>query len=127
MGYLTTDTPPRGEVCVQTAYMITGYYKNTQDTQEKFKDGYFCTGDIGVMQRPGYVKVIDRKKNIFKLAQGEFVAPERIETIFEDNSSFIEQVYVYGNIWQTNVVALVIPHKEQVMKWWEGQHKDTGK
>lgn len=79
MGYLTTDSPPRGEICVQTTAMVDGYYKNDVETAEKFVDGYFRTGDIGVMESPDKVRIIDRKKNLFKLAQGEFVSPERLD------------------------------------------------
>ena len=117
MGYFTSDKPPRGEVCVKTSYMISGYYKNPEETDEKFQNGFFCTGDIGTMERPGFVRVIDRKKNIFKLAQGEFVAPEKIEGVFESRSNLIEQVYLYGNIYQNNVVAVVIPHIEALKQW----------
>lgn len=117
MGYFTSDKPPRGEVCVKTSYMISGYYKNQEETDEKFQNGFFCTGDIGAMERPGFVRVIDRKKNIFKLAQGEFVAPEKIEGVFESRSNLIEQVYLYGNIYQNNVVAVIIPHMEALKQW----------
>ena len=117
MGYFTSDKPPRGEVCVKTSYMISGYYKNQEETNEKFQNGFFCTGDIGAMERPGFVRVIDRKKNIFKLAQGEFVAPEKIEGVFESRSNLIEQVYLYGNIYQNNVVAVIIPHMEALKQW----------
>ena len=82
MGYLTTDQPPRGELCVKTPAMISGYFKNDQETREKFVDGYFRTGDIVVMEQPNKVRIIDRKKNIFKLAQGEFVSPEQLEVRF---------------------------------------------
>ena len=79
MGYLTTDNPPRGEICVKSSDNISGYYKNPEETAEKFVDGYFRTGDIGVKLASDKIRIIDRKKNLFKLAQGEFVAPERIE------------------------------------------------
>ena len=118
MGYLTTDIPPRGEICVKTSTMIPGYYKNLQDTDEKFQDGYFCTGDIGTVDSIGQVTIIDRKKNIFKLSQGEFVAPEKLENIFENGSRFIEQVFVHGSIWRDNVVGLVVPHRDALEKWW---------
>jgi long-chain acyl-CoA synthetase len=116
MGYLTTDDPPRGEICVKTNHMISGYYKNLEKTQEKFQDGYFCTGDIGVMEGQGHLRIIDRKKNIFKLAQGEFVVPERLELIYEANSSLVEQCYIHGNIYQSQVVAVIVPHKEALME-----------
>ena len=117
MGYLTTDKPPRGEVCVKTKNMIAGYYKNMTETNEKFQNGFFCTGDIAIMDSPGHVIVIDRKKNIFKLAQGEFVAPERIEGVYESVSNLIEQVYIYGNIFRSNVVAVIVPHKQAIYQW----------
>ena len=118
MGYLTTDKPPRGEICVKSSDNISGYYKNPEETAAKFVDGYFRTGDIGVQLASDKIRIIDRKKNLFKLAQGEFVAPERIEGLFE-NSSLIEQVYVYGNVHQTNVVAVVVPYREALLEWWK--------
>ena len=62
-----------------------------------------------------------RRKNIFKLAQGEFVAPSRLEDLFTEGSSFIEQIYIYGCSLWTNVVAVVVPYQVAVEKWW----KDT--
>lgn len=123
MGYFTTDDPPKGEICVQSTAMVDGYFKNDAETAEKFVDGYFRTGDIGVMEKAGKVTVIDRKKNIFKLAQGEFVSPERLENIYTSSSHLIEQVYVYGNTLQMNVVAVVVPHKDGLI---ERLHNSTG-
>ena len=79
MGYLTSDQPPRGELSIKTPTMVTGYYKNEEEMSDKFVDGYFRTGDIVVLEDNDKVRIIDRKKNIFKLAQGEFVSPERLE------------------------------------------------
>ena len=130
MGYLTSDYPPRGEICVRTGDNIDGYYKNPQQTAEKFVDGYFRTGDIGVRLAHDKIRIIDRKKNLFKLAQGEFVAPERLEGFFE-NSSLIEQAYVYGNTRYTNVVAVVVPHADALLRWWEREglktHSEEGR
>lgn len=116
MGYFTTDSPPRGEICVKTSSMIDGYFKSPDITAEKFVDGYFLTGDIGVMESDGKVKVIDRKKNIFKLAQGEFVSPERLETLFVGASCYISQMYVYGNSLQSNILAVVVPECDELLK-----------
>lgn len=66
-----------------------------------------------------YVHARCRKKNIFKLAQGEFVAPSRLEDLFTDGSSFIEQIYIYGSSLWTNVVAVVVPYRLGVERWWE--------
>ncbi|KAL5489135.1 hypothetical protein EMCRGX_G018193 [Ephydatia muelleri] len=125
MGYLTTDSPPRGEICVQTTAMVDGYYKNDVETAEKFVDGYFRTGDIGVMESPDKVRIIDRKKNLFKLAQGEFVSPERLENLYVSASPLIEQVYVYGNSLQMNIVAVVVPHADSLVAWWTSNSNDT--
>ena len=127
MGYFTTDTPPSGEICVKTLTMIPGYYKNDEVTNEKFQDGYFLTGDIGIMHSTGQVNIIDRKKSIFKLAQGEFVAPEKIENIFETGSCLIDQVYVYGSIWRESLVALIVPHEGGLEKWWNDNMEEEGK
>lgn len=116
MGYFTTDKPPRGEICVKTSAMIDGYFKSPDITAEKFVDGYFLTGDIGVADGDCKLKVIDRKKNIFKLSQGEFVSPERLEALYVGASCFINQMYVYGNSLQANVVAVVVPEREEILK-----------
>lgn len=141
MGYLTTDEPPRGEICIKSANTIQGYYKNQEETKEKFIDGYFRTGvckksnllfqtmlflhlkgDIGIQESSGSFRIIDRKKNIFKLAQGEFVVPERIEAVFESNSSLIEQVFLYGNSTETGTLAVVVPFQQALMHWWNQRH-----
>lgn len=116
LGYFTTDCPPRGEICVKTPSMIDGYFKNPDATAQKFIDGYFLTGDIGVMAAGDKVRIIDRKKNIFKLAQGEFVSPERLEMMFVGASCCISQMYVYGNSLWSNILAIVVPESKEVLR-----------
>ena len=122
MGYFTTDDPPRGEICVKTPQMIDGYYKNPKETEERFVDGYFRTGDIGEQNSFGNLRVIDRKKSIFKLSQGEFVAPERLESLYVNNTTLISQMYIYGSSLQTNIVAVVVPHQDSLNDLWKSQH-----
>eukprot|EP00117_Sycon_ciliatum_P033714 scpid16589/ scgid4229/ Long chain acyl-CoA synthetase 2; Protein Botrytis resistant 1; Protein LATERAL ROOT DEVELOPMENT 2 len=120
MGYLTSDDPPRGEICVKTPFMISGYYLREEETAAKFVDGYFRTGDIGVRDlSTGKVRIIDRQKNFFKLAQGEFVAPERLEPLYVDGSAYITQVYVYGESEQDKIVAVVVPERSALCGWWK--------
>ena len=75
-----------------------------------------------MQESSGLYRIIDRKNNIFKLAQGEFVAPERIEAAIESNSHLIEQVFVYGKSTETGLVAVVVPYQASLMHWWEQKH-----
>jgi hypothetical protein len=75
MDYMVNDSPqPRGEVCFRGPSLMEGYYKDEQKTAEVLdKDGWYHTGDIGVLQPNGTLKIVDRVKNIFKLAQGRWL------------------------------------------------------
>lgn len=71
---------PRGEICYKGPNCFKGYYANPQATKETIdENGWVHTGDIGMILPNGVIKVIDRKKNIFKLSQGEYVIPDKIE------------------------------------------------
>lgn len=90
MGYLATDKPyPRGELQMLGPSVFSGYYKREDKTAEAFDGEWFCTGDVVVAYPNGTVKIVDRSKNIFKLSQGEYIAPEKLENIFV-LSSFID-------------------------------------
>ena len=118
MSYLSSDKPyPRGEVQMYGPLIFKGYYKRPDKTAEAFTDdGWFRTGDVAMLYPNGSLKIIDRSKNIFKLSQGEYIAPEKIEGILS-LSQFIAQTFVYGDSLKNNVVAIVIPEEEVVMKW----------
>lgn len=75
-------------------------------SSDAFKDGWFHTGDIGQMTKNG-LKIIGRKKQIFKLAQGEYVSPERLENVFQ-KSEFIDQIFIHGDSYQTYLVRAKI-------------------
>ncbi|KAJ1964545.1 medium-chain fatty acid-CoA ligase faa2 [Dipsacomyces acuminosporus] len=117
MNYYTTDKPcPRGEILLKGRAMFIGYYKDEEKTKEAFDDGWVVTGDIGQFNEDGNVKIIDRRKNIFKLAQGEYVAPEHLENVY-GRHSLVEQVYVHGDSLKPDLVAVVVPDRETFVPW----------
>lgn len=125
MGYFATNDPPGGEVCLRGPNVFKGYFKLDKETKEALDEqGWLHTGDIGVWEPDTSLRIVDRKKNIFKLAQGEFVAAEELENIF-GKSSYICQIFVYGNSFKVNLVAVVVPSVDQVMVW-AGQHGIAG-
>ncbi|KAB0406381.1 hypothetical protein E2I00_001850 [Balaenoptera physalus] len=106
-----------GEVCVKGANVFQGYLKDPANTAEALdKDGWLHTGDIGKWLPNGTLKIIDRKKHIFKLAQGEYIAPEKIENIYQ-RSEPIAQVFVHGESLQAFLIAIVIPDLETLGPW----------
>ncbi|PNW73635.1 hypothetical protein CHLRE_13g566650v5 [Chlamydomonas reinhardtii] len=108
---------PKGEVLIRGAANFTGYYKAADKTEEVLeKDGWFHTGDIAILTPSGAIKIVDRKKNIFKLSQGEYVAVEALESTYK-KTSVVEQVWVYGNSFESCLVAVVVPAKDVITAW----------
>jgi len=107
----------RGEVLIRGPNVMIGYYKMEKETKETIdKDGWLHTGDIGQWMPDGALAIIDRKKNIFKLAQGEYVSPESVEASV-GLSKWVLQVWVYGSSFEAVVVCIATPDKEALMKW----------
>jgi len=118
MGYLHTDKPyPRGELQFYGNTLFKGYYKNPERTAEAFsEDGWINSGDVSVILPNGNIKIIDRAKNIFKLAQGEYVAPEKLENIYVQ-AGLVGQIFVYGDSLQSFLVGIVVPDPEVLPKF----------
>lgn len=108
MEYLVTDKPqPRGELLVRGNSLFSGYFKNEEETKKAIlSDGWFRTGDICSVDSKGRFQVIDRVKNILKLAQGEYVSPERIENVYLSHLNFLSQAFVHGDSMQTFLVGI---------------------
>ncbi|XP_036382482.1 long-chain-fatty-acid--CoA ligase 5 isoform X1 [Megalops cyprinoides] len=101
-----------GEVCIKGKNVFKGYLKDPEKTAEALdQEGWLHTGDIGKWLPSGALKIIDRKKNIFKLAQGEYIAPEKIENVYV-RSAPVAQVFVHGDSLQSFLVAIVVPDAE---------------
>ncbi|KFV00558.1 Long-chain-fatty-acid--CoA ligase 1 [Pterocles gutturalis] len=115
MNYLAAKG--EGEVCVKGPNVFRGYLKDPEKTTEALdKDGWLHTGDIGKWLPNGTLKIIDRKKHIFKLAQGEYIAPEKIENVYM-RCEALAQVFVHGESLQAFLVAIVVPDPETLRNW----------
>jgi long-chain acyl-CoA synthetase len=109
-----------GEICVKGDSVMVGYYKNPEATAEAIDpDGWFHTGDIGMMVDGKYLKITDRKKEIFKTSGGKYVAPQLVENKLKE-SAFIEQCMVVGE-GQKFPSALVIPEFNALQVWADQQ------
>lgn len=106
----------RGEICVYGTNVFRGYFKDEEKTKEVLKDGWYHTGDIGTWETNGCLKIVDRVKNIFKLQQGEYIAPEKIENIYV-RSKFVAQAFVYGNSLKSTLVGVIVPEEGVVYEW----------
>uniref|UniRef100_A0A8B9J060 Long-chain-fatty-acid--CoA ligase n=1 Tax=Amazona collaria TaxID=241587 RepID=A0A8B9J060_9PSIT len=106
-----------GEICVKGPNVFKGYLKDEEKTAEALdQEGWLHTGDIGKWLPNGTLKIIDRKKHIFKLAQGEYIAPEKIENIYI-RSDPVAQIYVHGDSLQAFLVGIVVPDSEVMPGW----------
>ncbi|SHF14558.1 long-chain acyl-CoA synthetase [Arenibacter palladensis] len=104
-----------GEICVKGPQVMLGYYKDPEKTAEVIKDGYFHTGDIGEIDADGFLKITDRKKEMFKTSGGKYVAPQLLENRFKQ-SRFIEQIMVIGE-GEKMPAALIQPDFEFLRNW----------
>lgn len=118
MEYDALSSTPRGEICIRGDTLFSGYYKREDLTKEVLVDGWLHTGDVGEWQPDGSMKIIDRKKNIFKLSQGEYVAVENLENIYGLVPD-IDSIWVYGNSFESFLVAVVNPNKQALERWAE--------
>lgn len=100
---------PQGEILVRGTAIVPGYYKCREIYDKTVdKDGWLHSGDIGELGPDRSLKIIDRAKNIFKLAQGEYIAPDRLAEIYK-SSRFVTDILVYGNSLKATLIAMIHP------------------
>jgi len=118
LGYFSTDRPhPRGELLVKTATIFPGYYKRPEVTADVFDvDGYYRTGDVVAEVGPDQLTYLDRRNNVLKLSQGEFVTVAKLEALFGD-SPLVRQIFVYGNSARSYLLAVIVPTEDALLRW----------
>lgn len=104
-----------GEILVKGPQVMLGYYKDLEKTQEVLIDNYFHTGDIGEIDAEGFLRITDRKKEMFKTSGGKYIAPQVIENMMKQ-SRFIEQIMVIGD-GEKMPAAFIQPNFEFVEEW----------
>ncbi|EPS68372.1 hypothetical protein M569_06390, partial [Genlisea aurea] len=125
MGYDALASVPRGEICLRGNTLFSGYHKRPDLTAQVIVDGWFHTGDIGEWQPNGAMKIVDRKKNIFKLSQGEYVAVESLESTYS-RCPLVTSIWVYGNSFESFLVAVAVPDKKALEDWAAAVGRETG-
>ncbi len=114
-----------GEILAKGPNVMVGYYKKPDKTKEVFTDdGWFMTGDIGEIDSDGFLKITDRKKEMFKTSGGKYVAPQVMENKFKE-SRFIEQIMVIGE-GKKHPAALIVPTFEFITEWCKRKHINCG-
>ncbi|MEA9414501.1 long-chain fatty acid--CoA ligase [Flavobacterium sp. PL02] len=104
-----------GEILCKGPNVMMGYYKDKEKTAEALQNGYFHTGDIGEIDSEGFLKITDRKKEMFKTSGGKYIAPQMIENMMKQ-SRFIEQIMVIGE-GEKMPAAFIQPNFEFVKEW----------
>lgn len=113
-GYFAENN--QGELCIKGNVVMKEYYKNEEETKKAFSDdGYFLTGDIAEWTANGQLRIIDRRKNLVKTQNGEYIALEKLETQYR-SSSYVANLCVYADQNRVKPIALVIPNEGPTKK-----------
>lgn len=127
MGYMSTNEEPTGECILHGSSVMSGYFCNPEKTAEAFEgdpeNRWLKTGDVVKVFPNGSVKIIDRAKNIFKLSQGEYVAPEKVENILVQ-SPWLGQVWIHGDSLNNHVLMFATVDEPKLKAWAEANGKE---
>ncbi|KAI6244743.1 Long-chain-fatty-acid--CoA ligase 2 [Erysiphe necator] len=109
LGYYADRTPPRGEILIRGPSVMQGYYENEEETRKVFlKGGWFRTGDVGEWDVNGHLKIIDRVKNLIKMLGGEYVALEKLESVYR-TSPLVLNVCIHAESNFSRPTAIISP------------------
>jgi long-chain acyl-CoA synthetase len=127
MEYSVDDKPyPRGELLLRGHVVFKEYYRDEKETAKALDpDGWFHTGDICEIDNMGRIRIIDRKKSVLKLAQGEYISPERIENVYMGSTNLITTAFVHGDPVQASLVGIFGIDPEQFAPFASGILKKT--
>ncbi|GKT62141.1 long-chain-fatty-acid-ligase 1 [Colletotrichum tofieldiae] len=116
-GYYATNKPnPQGEVWIRGPSVLEEYYENPKETKEALtEDGWFKTGDIGEFDSNGHLKLIDRKKNLVKTLNGEYIALEKLESIYRA-AAVVANICVYADANKAKPIAIIVPAEPALIK-----------
>ncbi|KAF9950902.1 long-chain fatty acid-CoA ligase [Mortierella alpina] len=116
-GYFSTDSPrPRGEIWIRGPSITSGYFKNAEETSAAItEDRWLKTGDIGEWHADGTLSVIDRKKNLVKLSHGEYIALEKLESVYK-STAYCNNICVYADSMQNKPVALIVASEPRILE-----------
>ncbi|KAA8644369.1 hypothetical protein EYZ11_001394 [Aspergillus tanneri] len=115
-GYFTSNNPPQGELWIRGPSVTAGYFENEEETKLAIReDGWFMTGDIAEFDKNGHVKIIDRKKNLVKTLNGEYIALEKLESIYRA-SPLVANICVYAAQDQQKPIAIIVPSEPALLK-----------
>jgi long-chain acyl-CoA synthetase len=106
----------KGEIVVKGENVMMGYWKNENATGETIKDGWLFTGDLGYLDKDGFLYVLGRNKSLLISSDGEKYSPEGIEEAITEHSGFIDQVMLFNNQCPYTI-ALAVPNKEAILRW----------
>lgn len=115
-GYFANNTPPQGEIWIKGDPVTEGYWDNEQETKDAItEDGWFMTGDIGEFDKNGHLKIIDRKKNLVKTLNGEYIALEKLESTYLA-APVIGRICCYAQQDKAKPIAIVVPVEAALSK-----------